>query len=219
VLYTQLVHDVKRGYHSPVREEQARRTRDRILEEAAHAFAYRGWAGTTVAEVAKAAGVTPQAVHQSVGAKPALLIGAVRSAVAGSGNADGAVEDSAPLREREPFRTAYDGLLPVRKRAEAFAAGTRGVYDRAGALFLVLAQTAPAEPDLAALWQDARARRLADCRRLVRTAGHTGAGARRRADEVYVQSGPGVHAELSELGWTGRAYERWLTDQVAQLLT
>jgi AcrR family transcriptional regulator len=211
---------VKRGYHAPVREEQARLTRDRILAAAADSFARAGWVGTTVAEIARAAGVTPQAVHQSVGAKPALLVQAVSSAVAGSPAESPGADEAGPipLRQREPFRTAYDERLPLRERAKAFARGTGAVYGRTAALFLVLAQTAPAEPEVAALWERARAGRLSDCRHLVRTTGHAGSGARRLADQLFVQSGPGVYAELTDLGWSGRAYENWLADAVVLLL-
>ena len=204
--------DVKRSYHAPVREEQARRTRARILDAAAASFATSGWAGTTVASVARAAGVTPQAVHLSVGAKPTLLIAAVAAAAAGE-------EDERPLREREPFRTAYDAEVSIALRAEAFATGTRQVYERAGALFLVLAQTAPAEPELAYLWERARGDRLLDCRTLVRSAGHRGREARRRAELLFVQSGPAAHAELVGLGWSQNAYQAWLARTVEDLLT
>jgi AcrR family transcriptional regulator len=203
--------DVKRSYHAPVREEQSRLTRARILDAAAETFSRTGWAGTTVAGIASVAGVSPQAVHQSVGAKPALLVEAVRRAVAGN-------DESVPLREREPFRTAYDESQPVRSRAEAFAAGTREVYARAGALFLVLAQAAPLDQALAGLWDRARRDRLADCRLLVRTTGHRDRAAHRLGDQVFVLSGPAVHAELTALGWSARAYEGWLSDGLEELL-
>jgi AcrR family transcriptional regulator len=203
--------DVKRSYHAPVREQQARQTRARILEAAAASFATAGWLGTTVASVARAAGVTPQAVHLSVGAKPALLVAAVAAAVAGE-------ETEQPLRERQPFRTAFDDTRALDQRAHAFAVGTRQIYERAGALFLVLAQTAPTDPELAARWDRARRDRLTDCRLLVRGAGHRGRDARRRADLLFVQSGPGVHAELIGLGWSGKSYEAWLAETVESLL-
>jgi AcrR family transcriptional regulator len=203
--------DVKRSYHAPVREEQARLTRGRILDAAAAAFGRTGWAGTTVASVAADAGVSPQAVHQSVGAKPTLLVESCRCAVAGDGEA-------LPLREREPFRTAYDGSRTVRERAEAFAAGSREVYARAGRLFLVLAEAAPLDPAVGHLWEEARRERLADCRRLVGGTGHTGRGAHRLGDLVFVHSGPAPYAELLALGWSGRAYESWLADTVEALL-
>lgn len=41
-----------------------------------------------------------------------------------------------------------------------------------------------------------------------------------RADLPFVQSGPGVHADLvGELGWTGEACEDWLRDTVQGLLS
>jgi AcrR family transcriptional regulator len=205
---------VKRPYHAPVRAEQAAQTRRRVVEAAAAAFAGSGWAGTTLAGIARSAGVTPQAVHLSVGAKPALLIEAVRHTVAGG-------QPDVPLTEREPFRRAYAGGATVPERAAAFAAGTRGVYERAGPLFLVLAQAAPLDPGLAALWEQARAARLADCLRLVRlTAERSPAVRQRLADLLFVQSGPGVHADLvGDRGWTGGAYEDWLRETVQYLLT
>jgi AcrR family transcriptional regulator len=202
--------DVKRAYHAPVREQQARQTRQRILDAAAASFATHGWAGTTVGSIARAAGVTPQAVHLSVGAKPTLLIDSVAAAVAGE-------DPERPLRERAPFIDAFDGTLAPALRARAFAAGTRQVYERAGALFMVLAQAAPANSELAALWEKARGDRLSDCRLMVRRAGSR-RSMQRRAEVLFVQSGPGVHAELVALGWSGTAYETWLAETVERLL-
>jgi AcrR family transcriptional regulator len=205
---------VKRPYHAPVRAEQAAQTRRRVVEAAAAAFAAQGWAGTTLAGIARSAGVTPQAVHLSVGAKPALLIEAVRHAVAGG-------QPDVPLTEREPFSRAYAKEATVPERAAAFAAGTRGVYERAGPLFLVLAMSAPLDPGLSALWERARAGRLADCLRLVGLTRERGpAGRQRLADLLFVQSGPGVHADLvGDRGWTGEAYEGWLRETVGGLLS
>jgi AcrR family transcriptional regulator len=204
---------VKRPYHAPVRTEQAAQTRRRQLEAAAAAFAAYGWTGTTLAGVARAAGVTPQAVHLSVGAKPALLIAAIEHAVAGD-------QPDIPLAERESFRTAYTAGITLAERARAFAAGTRGVYERAGPLFLVLAQAAPLDPELTAMWERARARRLADCRRLVELTGRRpSAAASRAADLLFVQSGPGVHADLTgDRGWAAEDYEAWLTATIEALL-
>ena len=102
-------------------------------------------------------------------------------------------------------------------RARAFAAGTRQVYERAGALFIVLAQAAPTDSELAAIWEKARADRLTDCRLMVRRAGSQ-RDARGRGELLFVHSGPGVHGELVALGWSGTAYERWLAETVERLL-
>ncbi len=205
--------DSKRPYHAPIRTEQAARTRDGILQAADDLFSAQGWSGTTIADIARAARVTPQAVHQSVGAKPALLIAAVQRAVGGD-----AAER--PLVDREPFRIAYaiDTALP--DRAAAFAKGTREVYQRAGRLLLVLAQASPLDPELAELWDRARARRLADCRKLVSKTAICGRATQDRVtDLLFVQSGPGVYAELvAQRHWSAKAYQAWLAGTVESLL-
>jgi AcrR family transcriptional regulator len=94
---------------------------------AAAAFEAHGWAGTTIASVARAAGVSPQVVHLSVGAKPALLVAAVEHAIAGD-------QPGVPLAEREPFRTAFAPDATLHDRATALAAGSRGAYQQAGAV-------------------------------------------------------------------------------------
>jgi AcrR family transcriptional regulator len=207
------VAEVKRRYHAPVRTEQAAQTRQRILQAAAEAFAQRGWAGTTIAEVAREAGVTAQAVHLSVGAKPALLISAIQRAAGGD-------EPDVPLIDREPFRHAYSAGADLHQRASAFAAGTRQVYQRAGRLFLVLAQTAGLDPELSALWDRARSARLQDCQRLVDLTGRRRRPLRDQlTDLLFVQSGPSVHADLvGDRRWSNDAYQRWLTGTIETLL-
>lgn len=205
--------EVKRRYTAPIRAEQAAETRRRVLEAAAVAFAEHGWAGTTIADVARAAGITPQAVHLSVGAKPALLIGAVHYAVAG-----GRLE--VPLVQRQPFARAYAPDAELPDRAAAFAAGATQVYRQAGRLFLVLAHAAGVDPDLAALWERARAARLQDCRRLVDLTGRrTRARQNRLADLLFVQSGPGVYNDLvNDRNWSPGVYRTWLGATVVTLL-
>jgi AcrR family transcriptional regulator len=203
---------VKRRYEAPIRREQSALTRRRILDAAVAAFSASGWAGTTVAGVARAAGVTPQAVHLSVGAKPALLVAAVAHAVAGD-------EPDVPLRQRRSFAPAFAPGVTAAGRAAAFAAGSRAVYQRAGALFLVLAQAAPGDQATADLWRSAREARLADCRDLVLLASASGTADERTVDVVFVLSGPGVYADLTgDRGWPAAAYEQWLTTALEPLL-
>jgi AcrR family transcriptional regulator len=204
---------VKRRYEAPIRREQSALTRRRILDAAAAAFSAAGWTGTTVADVARAAGVTPQAVHLSVGAKPTLLVAAVAHAVAGD-------EPDVPLRQRRAFAPAFAPDVTAAERAAAFAAGSRAVYERAGALFLVLAQAAPADPATAGLWRSAREARLADCRDLVGLASPSGTADDWTVDVVFVLSGPGVYADLTgDRGWTPDAYQRWLAAALEPLLS
>ncbi|HEU4426082.1 MAG TPA: helix-turn-helix domain-containing protein, partial [Pilimelia sp.] len=62
-----------RGYRSPLREEQARRTRHAILDAARRLFGQRGYAGTTVAQIAAESGVAVDTVYAAAGPKPVLF--------------------------------------------------------------------------------------------------------------------------------------------------
>jgi AcrR family transcriptional regulator len=56
-----------------LRERRAQLTRDEILRAARRLFAERGYARTSVRDIAKAAGVSAQTVYDSVGSKQALV--------------------------------------------------------------------------------------------------------------------------------------------------
>jgi AcrR family transcriptional regulator len=56
-----------------LRERQAQVTRDEILKAARALFAERGYAKTSVRDVAEAAGVSAQTVYDSIGSKQALV--------------------------------------------------------------------------------------------------------------------------------------------------
>src|SRR4051812_42289933 len=72
-----------RPYRSSVREEQARRTRRRIVVAARDAFLHRGYPGTTLRGVAAAAQVSLASVEQSFGTKSRLLAHVLDVAIAG----------------------------------------------------------------------------------------------------------------------------------------
>jgi len=72
----------KRAYRSPLREEQAARTRQRIVETAAALFDRQGFGGTTMTDIAREAGVSVESVH-ATGSKAALLLAAFRHALSG----------------------------------------------------------------------------------------------------------------------------------------
>ncbi len=70
--------DVKaRTYRSPRRAEGAARTRTRILAAARKLLRDKGYAGTTVSEVARRAGVSVDTLYASVGRKPQLVLAVV----------------------------------------------------------------------------------------------------------------------------------------------
>ncbi len=67
----------KRAYKSPLREEQARQTRERILDAALDLFASQGYSATSVAAIAREAGVVPETIYASIGSKRGILEGLI----------------------------------------------------------------------------------------------------------------------------------------------
>jgi AcrR family transcriptional regulator len=65
----------KRRYHSPLRDAQAAATRVRILEAALDEFVARGYAGTSVAAIARTAGVSPETIYATFGTKRGIIDG------------------------------------------------------------------------------------------------------------------------------------------------
>src|ERR1700754_1064654 len=71
-----------RAYRSELRQKQAELTRSRVVAAAAELFAAEGYARTTLAKIAVAAGVSAETV-QGHGPKAALLIAALEHAAVG----------------------------------------------------------------------------------------------------------------------------------------
>src|SRR3954449_2775669 len=87
--------DRKRVYNSPLRAEQAQRTRTAVLDAAGRCFLDKGYAATTMKDVAAEAGVSVQTVFGQ-GSKAALLLACVDRALVGD-------DETVPLRQRDQF--------------------------------------------------------------------------------------------------------------------
>jgi AcrR family transcriptional regulator len=91
-----------RRYRSSLREEQARRTRQAILSAARQVFAERGYAATTIAQIAATAGVAVDTVYASVGTKPVLMRLLIETAISGIDQAVPAGARTTCSRSRAP---------------------------------------------------------------------------------------------------------------------
>ncbi len=106
-----------RRYTSAVRAEQAAATRSAVLRAARSLFTTRGYAATSVAEVARRAGVSVDTVYASVGRKPELLL-AVHDMLLGSSDEPIAAEERDYVRRVRSARTATE---KIRIYADALA--------------------------------------------------------------------------------------------------
>lgn len=136
--------DVKPRKRTKVtRREQARATRLRITQAAYRLFCERGYAGTTMADVAVAAGVAVQTVYFTFHTKSELLSGAYELAVLGE-------LDPLPP-ERQPWYVAASEERDVRRALSVLVRGVGEIVRRAAPLDAVVRATGSHDPEAAAI--------------------------------------------------------------------
>jgi AcrR family transcriptional regulator len=206
-----------RSYDGSRREEAARATRRRIVDAARALLLDGGYAAMTVTVLAERAGVSPQTVYNSVGGKAAVVKAVYDTTLAGD-------DDPVPMSERPAFvamRESADAAGFLR----AYAAWSRGIYERVGPLLSVLLFDGVGDDatlrDLAATIE--RERRTGNGHAvdlLRRTHGlRRGLTRERAVDAVWTLTAPEVADRLvRRCGWSGTAYERWLASQLVAAL-
>src|SRR6266545_3219858 len=110
--------DVKprRRYDSTRRQAQAAQTRQDIIAAALQLFLQQGYAATTMAGIAQAAGVVVETIYRAFGSKAALFKAVVEAAVAG-----GAARAAVPPEQRPAVRAMIAETDP-RRQFELYAA-------------------------------------------------------------------------------------------------
>jgi AcrR family transcriptional regulator len=132
-----------RPYRSPLRDEQSRTTRRRIVDAAAQLFVARGYVPTTIDAIAELAGVSRRTVFTSVGGKAALLKLAFDWTLAGD-------DEPVPIAARPEMQRMMQYEDPA-ALLDAWIAMNAVVVRRLAALQHVLDVAADADPDAAAL--------------------------------------------------------------------
>lgn len=203
----------KRVYRSPLREEQARRTRAAVLDAAGRCFLDRGYAATTMRDIADAAGVSVQTVFGQ-GSKAALLLGCVDRAVVGD-------DDAVALAAREPFARFLDAPDRAGKLA-AFGDLARRYIPQSSPMGVVFAAAAAGDPEIAEAWAEYERRRRADTRVLVASLEpwlREGLDVEAATDILWgAFSDFTIEALMRRRGWTLDRYADFLVDAVERLL-
>jgi AcrR family transcriptional regulator len=205
----------RRRYESPRRREQAAATRRAILEAAEHLFGERGYAGTSVAAIAAAAGVALKTVYAAFGTKANVLRALWNLRMRGD-------EEPVPLAQRPWFQELIAEPDP-RRRLALVARNARTVRERTAALTEIVRQAAPGDPQIAELWERFQ-RELYELgmREVANTLARNGVLAtdsERAADLLWTLAHPDLYLLLvRERGWTPDAYERWLGETLCRQL-
>ena len=195
---------VKRRYDTSRRRAQAEVTRTEVLEAAGRLFGARGYAATTVDEIAAEAGVSRETIFKVFGAKRELLRGWVERVVAGP--------DELPVAQ-QTWMDRVRGEPVRRRRIDALVRGTREIHDRSAGAIDVLRAAAHADADIATLWEEACAQRRADVEAATAavTAGGSSPPRQEVVDAVYALTSPELHDLLvRQSGWTPEQFDRWV---------
>ncbi|RXZ47253.1 TetR family transcriptional regulator [Agromyces fucosus] len=208
-----------RSYRSTLRAEQAAATRRRILAAAGASFASAGYAGTSLADIAREASVSVETVKLN-GPKRELLLASFEQAFAGDEGHEG-------IAEREVGRR----IMEVGDPDELLAAWVRFVAEanaRAGRLWRSLVSAGTSDPLVREALDAQQVRRHADFRAaidlFVERGMHRGdapsdAERDRLADVLSFLASPEGYEQLVDgAGWSQPEFEAWLAGAVRTLV-
>ncbi len=204
-----------RPYRSDLRARRASDTREAILSSAYVAFTTRGYAVTTMADVASAAGVAVDTIYATVGTKAALLRLLIETAI--SGTAAAAVD--APARD---YVRHIEAAGSATEKLSLYVEAITGIVPRLSPLLSAIRTSGDA--DATALWSGISARRAANMRLFAASLRRTGEiradlDDATIADTVWTLCAPETYELLVYTGgWSPAKYATWLNDALERLL-
>jgi len=212
-----ILKNVKRGYRSPLRAEQARQTRRRILDAAQRLFLDLGYPATSVEAIAAAAKVSPDTVYTTFGSKR-NLVKQLMDVVVGGDDSDLKVLDR---REPQSVRQERD----QRVQLAAFAAGISVRIEAARPLDDVLRGAAEVDAEVRALRDDIQLRQrraaMSTVAEWLAANGplRDGIAVSDAASMLWTLTSPEVHRLLrDECGWSHERFVLWLEDTLVRTL-
>lgn len=212
----QLPEQRPRKYDASRRRAAAARTRVHILDAARELFVTRGYAATTVAEIARRAGVVPDTVYTAVGRKPALFRELIELALSGT-------DQPVPGAQRD-YVARMQAEADARRKLAVYAEAVTDIQGRLAPLFLVLRDAAALDPNLRELWDEITRRRADNMRLLAIDLASTG-GTRTDltvdeiADIVWTMNSSEYYSMLvTDRDWSADRFRQWLFDAWCRLL-
>jgi TetR/AcrR family transcriptional regulator, regulator of autoinduction and epiphytic fitness len=205
---------VKKQYESPRRQEQARETRLRIVQAARDLFVAQGYGRTTMADVARTAGVAVETVYAAFRNKPALLR---QVWFVGFRGYD---EDVRLLHRPETQAVLAEPDLPTRLRKQA--GFMTPVFRRIGPLLAALRGAAASEPTAAAMLAEFDELRLDAALHYARLAAETGqlSVSETECRDVLAATMDGSLWQrlVVESGWSDDRFAEWLGEMWTSVL-
>jgi AcrR family transcriptional regulator len=202
----------QRRYHSPLRDESARETRARIVGSARELFLENGYASTSIGDIATAAGVARPTVLTVFGTKARLLRAVVDVAMAGN-------DEPVPVPHQPWFQPVWKATTGPECLA-AYAHVCLLIGRRSADVIELVRRASDEGDEIRAQWGELQANRLTGARSIagrVQSLGGLAPGLTlaRAADRIWMVNDSAHYLALvTDRGWSERAFEGWLRDQL-----
>ena len=203
-----------KAYNSPLREQQARRTREQILRAARETFREKGYGATTLADIATAAGVAEPTVRAS--RQNHLVEHLLRLAVRGE-------DDELQLHQREAFQqvlAASDADTLLDRLADLAESPHRGSWD----VMEIARGAASSDPAIAEIYEQRPRARLTNQRAVAKRLAELGAlpdatSVETAADLLWLYTAPEMYRMLViERRWSPSRYRTWFRATVGAII-
>ena len=206
-----------KSYRSPLREQQAQETRERILRAARGTLRDQGYGATTLADIARSAGVAEQTVRASFKTKANVVEHLLRLAIRGT---DGELE----LQQRDAFRhmLASNDATTLLSRLTELA---EEVHRRSWDVMEIVRGASASDPAISELHEQRRRARHTNQRTVANRLRELGAlpahtSPETAADLLWLYTSPDIYRMLViEQRWSATRYRAWFRAAVASILT
>jgi len=209
---------VKRGrrYDSRQRRKQAQQNRRAILEAAHRLFLERGYAGTTISDVAEASGLSVESIYKSFGNKPGLLKATVDVAIVGD-------DAPVPMLDRDLVQQ-IEAEPDAHKKLLMYGEHLAESSPRHAPLQLLTRSAAASDKGAAKAWDAMQAERLFGMTEFARhlyesKALRPGLTLEEARDIIWtLQSAEMYDLLVAQRGWAPERYGRWIAEAMAAAL-
>jgi AcrR family transcriptional regulator len=203
-----------RQYDSTHRLQQAQQNRARVLEAARRRFLAAGYAATTIAEIARDAGVSVETVYKTFATKAGVLKALFDVSVAGD-------DDPTPMVRRDVIQkvlTTPDASQKIAIYAKHLAA----TMPRSAPVHLLARDGAASSPDAATVWRQIREETLTAMTMFAADLAKSGQlriSAVKARDVLWTYHAPELYELLVlERGWSPARYGEFITHALTDAL-
>lgn len=205
-----------RKYDASGRQEQARATRRAVLAVAHEMFVTDGYAATTMAAIAEAAGVSVETIYKTIGNKPQLAKACFDVAIAGD-------DEDIAVRDRASIMAVRNATDPAQK-LRLYGKHVERTLPRIGPILLAVRAAAATDPGAAEVWAQLDEERLVGATFLATSLKGTkalrrGVSLDEARDVVWTHNSVELWDLLvNQRGWTNARFGKWVGEQLVAAL-